>query len=175
MNSRILAGRGGFVAMAFSVLSIVLLVTMFSNILTGFQTLAANEHIATFLIFEIVIKIVPTILLLLWFFGSGVAFAAGYMSVSTGGGDASGIIRSVFGVMMVILFVTLFDTILDAFYVLWLADNATKYFVAFQTVVTIIPGILFLSGIFAGIGTAVGGAKNIIKKVKGGRKALKPA
>jgi hypothetical protein len=173
--SDILKGRGGFVAMVFSVLSIVLMVTLFNSILTAFQALAANTHIATFLAFSIGLKISPTILLLIWTFGSAAGFVVGYMNVSNSGGDTAGIIRMVFGILMVVLFATLFNTILDNFYILWLADNATKYFIAFQTVCTIIPTILFLSGIFAGVGTSIGGAKTAIKKFKGKKGAAAAA
>lgn len=154
-----LKGRGGFVAMVLSVLGIVLYVTMFDTILDAFIALAGNKYIDTFIAFEVIIKIAPTVLILGGLLVAAFGYWKGYGRLSAGGGDASGILRMVIGALMIILFVTLFGTILDSFYVLWLADNATKYFIAFQTVCTIIPTILFIAGIFAGVATGVGGIR----------------
>jgi len=152
-------GKGGFVAMVLAVLGIVLYTTMFSTILSAFVTLAANTHIGTFIAFEVIIKIAPTVLILGGLLGAAFVYWKGYGKLSASGGDASGILRMVIGALMIILCVTLFGTIIASFYVLWLADNATKYFIAFQTVCTIIPTILFLSGVFAGIATGLGGLR----------------
>lgn len=155
-----LKGKGGFVAMVLAVLGIVLYVTMFDSILDAFIALAANVHIGTFIAFEVIIKIAPTVLILGGLLGAAFVYWKGYGKLSAGGGDASGILRMVIGALMIILFVTLFGTIIDSFYTLWLADNATKYFIAFQTVCTIIPTILFIAGVFAGIATGIGGIKS---------------
>lgn len=154
-----LKNKGGFLAMVLAVLGIVLYTTLFSTILTAFTTLAANANISTFIAFETIIKIAPTVLLLSGLIGAGFVYWKGYGKLAAGGGDTSGILRMVLGALMIILFVTLFDTILTSFYTLWLADNATKYFIAFQTICTIMPTILFLAGIFAGIATGVGGLR----------------
>ena len=160
-------GKGGFVAMVLAVLGIVLYTTMFSTILTAFTTLAAHANLATFIAFEVIIKIAPTVLLLGGLLVSSFVYWKGYGSLSAGGGDSGGILRMVIGALMIILFVTLFDTILTSFYTLWLADNVSKYFIAFQTVCTIVPTILFIAGVFAGIATGVGGIR-----AKRKRKAL---
>ncbi len=154
-----LKGKGGFLAMVLSVLGVVLYTTLFSTILTAFTTLAANAHISTFVAFETIIKIAPTVLMLAGLLAAGLIYWKGYGKLSSGGGDTSGILRMVLGALMVILFVTLFDTILTSFYTLWLADNTAKYFIAFQTICTILPTILFLAGVFAGVATGVGGYK----------------
>lgn len=152
-----LKNKGGFIAMVLAVLGIVLYTTLFSTILTAFQTLAANAYLSTFIAFEVIIKIAPTVLLLAGLVGAGFVYWKGYGKLAAGGGDTSGILRMVLGALMIILFVTLFDTILNSFYTLWLADNTSKYFIAFQTMCTIMPTILFLAGIFAGVATGVGG------------------
>jgi len=151
-----LKGKGGFVAMVLSVLGIVLYTTMFSTILDSFIALSIHAHLSTFIAFETIIKIAPTVLLLGGLLAGALGYWKGYGKLSAGG-DTSGILRMVMGALMIILFVTLYDTILTSFYTLWLADNATKYFIAFQTVCTIIPTILFLAGVFAGVVTGVGG------------------
>lgn len=153
-----LKNKGGFLAMVLAVLGIVLYTTLFSTILTAFTTLAANTHISTFIAFETIIKIAPTVLLLSGLIGAGFVYWKGYGKLAASG-DTNGILRMVLGALMIILFVTLFDTILTSFYTLWLADNVSKYFIAFQTICTIMPTILFLAGVFAGIATAVGGAR----------------
>ena len=152
-------GKGGFVAMVLSVLGIVLYTTMFDTILDAFVALAANTHVDTFIAFEVIIKIAPTVLLLGGLLASAFVYWKGYGKLSASGGDANGILRMVVGALMIILFATLFDTILDSFYTLWLADNATQYFIAFQTVCTIVPTILFIAGVFAGVATGIGGAR----------------
>lgn len=154
-----LNSKGGFVAMVLSVLGIVLYTTMFSTILTAFTTLAANANLSTFIAFEVIIKIAPTVLLLGGLVVGSLVYWKGYGKLAASGGDANGILRMVIGALMIILFVTLFDTILDSFYTLWLADNTSKYFIAFQTVCTILPTILFIAGVFAGVATGVGGYK----------------
>jgi len=154
-----LKGKGGFVTMVLSVLGIVLYTTMFSTILDAFTALSIHAHLSTFIAFETIIKIAPTVLLLGGLLAGALGYWKGYGSLSTGSGDTSGILRMVMGALMIILFVTLYTTILTSFYTLWLADNATKYFIAFQTVCTIIPTILFLAGVFAGIATGVGGIR----------------
>ena len=153
-------GKGGFVAMVLSVLGIVLYTTMFSTILTAFTTLAAHANLSTFIAFEVIVKIAPTVLLLGGLLASAFVYWKGYGKLAANGGDANGILRMVVGALMIILFVTLFDTILTSFYTLWLADNASKYFIAFQTVCTIVPTILFIAGVFAGVATGVGGYKS---------------
>jgi len=155
-----LKGKGGFVAMVLAVLGIVLYTTMFDTILDAFIALAANTHIGTFIAFEVIIKIAPTVLILGGLLGAAFVYWKGYGKLSAGGGDASGILRMVIGALMIILFVTLFGTIIDSFYVLWLADNVSKYFIAFQTVCTIIPTILFIAGVFAGIATGIAGIRS---------------
>ena len=150
-------GKSSFMTMALAVIGLVLYVTLFSSILSALETVRTYAQISTFIALKTVVEIAPTVLLLGGVFG--VTFA--YYKGATGAGaqDASGLLRMVFGVIMIILFVTLFSTILSSFYTLYGADNASEY-IAFQTVVTIAPTVLFLGGIFAGGSTAVSGARS---------------
>lgn len=149
-------GKGSFIVMALSVVGLVVYVTLFSSILSALETIRTYANISTFTALETVVEIAPTVLLLMGVFGASFGFYKGYKGASTS--DASGLIRMVFGVIMIILFVTLFYTILTSFYTLYGADNAAEY-IAFQTVVQIAPTVLFLMGIFGGGATAVSGAK----------------
>ena len=65
----------------------------------------------------------------------------------------------VFGIVQIILFVSLFLTILTGFYTLYGTANASEY-TAFTTVVASAPTVLFLAGIFGGTATAVSGARS---------------
>jgi hypothetical protein len=150
--------KGGFLAMIMSVLGIVLYCSMFSSILTAFETVRTYANISTFTALSTVVTIAPTVLLLAGLLGAGIAYAMGYKSVNEGGGDASGLLRMVMGILTIILFVTMFSSILTSMYTLYSNVSATNY-TAFQTVVQITPTILFLSGIFAGGMTAYGGYK----------------
>ncbi len=149
-------GKSGFMWMILSVLGIVLFVSMFSTILTALVAILEYAHLSTFTALETVVKIAPTVLLL-----GGVGLASfGYVKGLQGasGADPGGLMRMVLGVLVIILFATLFLTILSSFYTLYSATNASD-FTAFQTVVSIMPTILFLGGIFAGGFTSYQGYK----------------
>lgn len=151
--------KGGFLVMVLSVLGVVLYVTIFSSVMDAFETIRTYANIATFTALSTVVQIAPTVLLLSGLFAGAFGYWKGYQTGAKQ--DASGLMRMVLGVLMIILFVTLFSTILTSMYTLWGyadgAGNVSSNYTAFQTVVTITPTILFLMGIFAGIGTAVGG------------------
>lgn len=148
--------KGGFLAMVVSVLGVVLYVTMFSTVLTAFESLRTHTNIDTFTALSTVVEIAPTVLLLAGIFAAGFGYYKGYKATATGGTDTGGLMRMVLGVLVIILFVTLFSTIVTAMYTLYTADNADQY-TAFQTVVQIAPTVLFLAGVFAGGATAAGG------------------
>jgi len=150
--------QGGFLAMVLSVLGVVLYVTLFATVLTAMEAVRAYANISTFVALSTVVGIAPTVLLLAGIFAGGAGYYKGYKSVAAQGGDPGGLLRMVLGVLVIILFVTLFGTILTAMYTLYSNASAGNY-TAFQTVVSIAPTILFLSGIFAGGATAVGGYK----------------
>ena len=150
--------RGGFLQMVLGVLGIVLYVTIFSSILTATEAIRAYANLSTFTALETVVEIAPTVLLLAGIFAGGFAYYKGYKMSGGEGSDPGGLMRMVLGVLVIILFVTLFSTILSSMYTLYSTTNASEY-TAFQTVCQITPTILFLTGIFAGTMTAVSGYK----------------
>ena len=54
--------KGGFLVMILSVLGVVLFVTMFSTVMTAFDTLLNHVSIGTFTAMETVVQIAPTVL-----------------------------------------------------------------------------------------------------------------
>ena len=149
--------KGGFLAMVLSVLGIVLYVTMFSSVMTAIAALWLTSGVSNFIAFSTVLGIAPTVLFLGGIFGAGFAFWRGYKGVAGGGSDPGGLMRMVFGVLVIILFVTMFSTIITAMQTLYDAYSANTSYIAFGTVISIAPTVLFLGGIFAGGSTAVGG------------------
>ena len=154
-------GKSSFILMVFAVVGIVLFVAMFENILTGLVALLNYANLNTFTALETIVKIAPTVLLIGGVFAASFGYYKGYKGAQTQ--DASGVLRMVFGVVMIILIVSLFLTILTGFYTLYSHANASA-FTAFTTVVAIAPTVLFLAGIFGGVATGVSGAKAQKKK-----------
>jgi len=147
--------------MVLAVVGMVLYVTLFSSILTALEAIRSYANLATFTALETVVEIAPVVLLLAGVFAAGFAYYKGYQGSAAQ--DASGIMRMVLGIIMIILFVTLFSTILAAFYTLYGSTNASEY-TAFQTVTQIAPVVLFLSGIFAGGATTVSGGRALRRR-----------
>ncbi len=150
--------KGGFIAMVLSVIGIVLYCALFPSIFTALETIRTYANIATFTALETIVKITPTVLLLGGLLGASFGYFKGYQSVAGKGSDPGGLIRMVMGVLVIILFVTLFSTILTSMYTLYSHASAGNY-TAFQTITQIVPTILFLGGIFAGASTTYGGFK----------------
>lgn len=148
--------KGGFLMMIMAVLGVVLYTTMFSSVMTAFVALAAVTGIDNMIALSTVIGIAPTILFLGGIFAAGFVYYKGYKA-SAGSPSANGLMLMVLGVLEIILFVTLFATIVEAIYTLWATYNTTTTWIAFPIVLRIAPTILFLAGIFAGGATAYGG------------------
>jgi len=155
--------KGGFITMVMSAVAIVLFVTLFQNVMDALDNLLLVAGIGDFKAFEIIIIIAPTVLMLSGVIGSGIGYYKGYSSVSKSGGDTAGLIRMVMGLLVIVLFITLFETIATAF-VDMLALYAGGDYIAFETILTIIPTLLFIGGIFAGVATTVGGYRSRRKK-----------
>lgn len=153
--------NGGFLQMVMAVLGLVLYVTMFSNILSAFVTLLGVTNIASYIAFATVVEIAPTILFLLGVFGAGALYFHGYKQATGAGINA--MILVVFGALQIILFVTLFSTIMTSMETLRTANNVTS-FIAFVTVVEIAPTILLLLGLFSGAAVGVSGWRKRGKK-----------
>lgn len=145
----------GFLKMTFSVVGLVVLFAMFPTIMTGLATLLTTSGVGSFIAFSTIVGIAPTILILGLTFAAGMLYRSGYKAVATA--DANGLIRMVMGVLEIILFVTLFATILSSSYTLYSTANTT--WIAFGVVMSILPTVLFLAGIFAGAATTYGGYK----------------
>ena len=151
--------KGGFLAMVFSILGIVLFVSMFSSVMTALAALYDTAGASTFIAFQTVLGIAPTLLLLVGVVSAGYFYYKGYKSLSQSGTDASGLIRMVIGILEIILFVTLFATIVTNFNTLYTTYSSNTVWIAFGTVITILPTVLFLAGLFAGGATAAGGIR----------------
>lgn len=151
-----LKGKSSFIVMTMAVVGVVLYVTMFSNVLSALETIRVYANISTFTALSTVVEIAPTVLLIGGVFAASFGYYRGYQGASAQ--DSAGVLRMVFGIVQIILFVSLFYTILTSFYTLYGADNASEY-TAFQTVVQIAPTVIFLGGIFGGVATAVSGVR----------------
>jgi len=150
-------GKSSFITMTFAVVGIVLFVSMFSSIMTALESIRTYANIATFTALLTIVQIAPVVLLIGGIFAATFGYYQGYKGAASQ--DASGVLRMVFGIVQIILFVSLFLTILTGFYTLYGTANASEY-TAFTTVVAIAPTVLFLAGIFGGTATAVSGARS---------------
>lgn len=150
--------KGGFLAMVFAVLGIVLYCSFFTSIQTGLVTLLTYANISTFPLFLIMVKIAPVVLLLGGLLGSGAVYFKGFQKLAANGGDVNGLLRMVMAALGIVLFVTMFSTILDSFYTLYTSANASS-FIAFQIVTQIMPALLFIIGVGGFVATGVSGLR----------------
>ena len=148
--------KQSFLPMILSILGVVLYVTMFATIMTALTTLANTAGVSNFIALATVIGIAPTVLIIAGVFGAALVYRKGYKAAGEGS-DPGGMMRMVVGVLVVILFVTLFATIVTSMNTLYTTYSGNASWIAFGTVVSIAPTVLFLGGIFAGTATAVGG------------------
>jgi len=147
----------GFLGMVLSILGIVLFVTMFNNILSAFVTLSGVDNAASYIAFSTVVQIAPTIIFLGGLFGLGFAYYKSY----TKAGSMTGLMQTVLGALSIILFITLFSTIMTSMETIRTNANIDS-FIALETVVQIAPAILLLAGLFAG-------AMNIVSGIRKGK------
>lgn len=161
-------GWGGpFMQMVYVILGLVLFMSMFSSIMSALATLRSGAYAATFVAWTTIIGIAPAILLLGGAATAGFVYTKGAMG--TGAFDPSGLMRLVLGVLQMILFATLFDTVGTSFYTIYTtycgAANDSVW-IALRVVVIILPTVLFLAGLFGGLAVAAVGAKSYFKKHK---------
>ncbi len=161
---KVMGGKNsGFFMMVIAILSMVLYVTLFNNILTGFVSLLSVTNAASYIAYSTVVQIGPTILFLGGIFGMGMLYYKGYQKAT--GAGVNGLFLIVLGALEIILFVTLFTTIMSAMETI--RTNASiDSFIALSTVVQIAPVILLLGGLFAGAMTVTAG----VRARKAGRK-----
>jgi len=146
-----------FLWMTFGVLGLVVMTNIFDDILDALYGVAAHANVASFIAMATVAKISATVLYLGLIFGLAAAYRQGYKQAQVT--DAGGLLRMVFGLVQILLFATLFSTVLTNLYSLYSSGNAST-FTAFTTVVSISAVPLFLAGVFSGIATGISGYRS---------------
>ena len=119
-----------------------------------------HEATSHYVALSTIIGITPTVLFLSGIFGAAFLYYGGYKKVTGSGADTSGIMRMVLGVLVIILFTTLFKTIVVSMNTLYTTYGSVTSWIAFGTVVSIAPTVLFIGGIFAGTATAASGYRS---------------
>ncbi len=148
---------GGVMVVTLALLGLVLFASMFSTIMTALNAIRyGGTTLSNYTAFDTILGISPVILWLGGLFGAGFAYYKGYSIAA--GKDNNGFMRMVMGVLTLVLFVTLFATVLSGIETVRTGTNVTNY-TAFSTVIGISPTILFLGGIFAAISSGVGGVR----------------
>lgn len=156
-----LKGKGGFIAMTFAFVGIVLYVAMFLNVMTAIEAIRGYANISSFTALSTIVTIAPTVLLVSGIFVGGFAAYKGYKGAAAS--DSGGVLRMVFGIVGLILYLSLFVAMLPSMYYLYdggVTTNATftpSNYTAFSTVVGIAPTVLFVGGVFGTVSTAVAG------------------
>lgn len=158
----------GFLGMLYSILGLVLLSALFIPIMAALASLYSTTGASTFIAFQVVVTIAPTVLLLYFVFRVGQAYWSSSQKLSSN--DPTGMLRIVIGALQIILFVTMFATVVTYFYTLYTTYGANTTWIAFGTVLTIVPTILFIGGIFSGGMTLEKGARARFGGGKSGKK-----
>lgn len=151
----------GFLGMVLTFLGIVLWVTLFGAIMTQFDTLLTYAHLASFTLLQTLYQIGPVVIFLGVLGGMGWGYYKSYMSTTKGEG-VNMLMWVVFGALQIILFLSLFPTVVTSLYTV-LTDSSISQYIALSTVLQISAAIIFLGGIFAG-------GWNISQGIKQGRK-----
>ena len=146
----------GVLVTVMSLLGLVLFTSLFSTIMTAMNTMRYAGSLTNYTAFDTILGIAPVILWLGGLFGAGFAFYKGQSM--TAGQDAQGFLRMVMGIVTLVLFITLFSTVVTGIGTVYSGTNASLY-TAFTTVVGISPTILFLAGVFASVATAASGLR----------------
>ena len=160
MNSMLKGPYAGFLGMVFTFLGIVLWVTLFSSILAQFDSLIGYANLSQFTLLKTLYQIGPVLV----FLGVLGLLGWGYASSFNKSKQGSGInflMWIVFAALQIILFLSLFPTIVTSLYTV-LTDSSISQFIALSTVVQISAAIIFLGGLFAAglnVATGVGARK----------------
>ncbi len=148
---------GGIMVIVLALLGLILFSSLFSTIMTAINNVRYGATTLTnYTAFDTILSIAPVILWLGGLFGAGFAYYKGYSIVA--GKDSNGFMRMIMGVLSLVLFATLFLTVLTSVETVRTGTNVANY-TAFTTVIGITPTILFLAGIFASISTGVSGVR----------------
>ncbi len=147
-------GKGslGVLGMVMTVLLEIFAITVFASIISPFNTLYTTAN-ATWIAFGTVLTIIPTLIFLAMIVGGGIGYWKSYRAAASGG--VNGFLIMVVGILEIILFVSMFSSVVTGLAAI-LTSNVTN-FIALSTIVGISPTLLFLLGIFACLGTAIGG------------------
>jgi len=138
---------GGYVVMILSYVAMVVWFNLFVTIMGYFDDIYTYEHISSFTLLQLGVKIAPAIIhiMMLGVFMAGQVW--GHQTASKGSGIQT-ILWVVFTALQIILFLAMFVSILDALYqVLSLATIAN--YIALEVVVQMSAALLFLWNIFA--------------------------
>lgn len=149
--------NGGLLAMILSIVGIVVWVTMFEDVMLGFDALWAIVGIEDLFMMPILLGYGPTIILLAVIGGMAVAYYAGAKSLAVK--DTNGLIRMVMAALSLVVFITMFSEVATVFVGLFTLYDADPNYPIFGLTCSIAPAILFLGGIVAIVGTGVSGAR----------------
>jgi hypothetical protein len=164
MNGITKGPLGGFMGMVFTFLGIVLWVTLFGSIMTMFDNLLGYAHLSSFTLLSTLYQIGPVIIFLGMLAALGWGYYKGYMSSSKGEG-LNFLMWIVFGALQIILFLSLFPTVVTSLYTV-LSDSSISNYIALGTVIQISAAIIFLGGLFAGGWNIAQGVKQVRKSNK---------
>lgn len=150
MGKSLLKGPyAAFLGMVFTFLGIVLWTTLFGTIMAQFDTLMAYANLSSFTLLETLYKIGPVIIFLGVLGGLGWGYYKSYMSSKGKGDGINSLMWIVFGALQIILFLSLFPTVVTSLYTVLSLSSIANY-IALSTVVQISAAIIFLGGLFAG-------------------------
>ncbi len=151
--------KGGLMTMVYAILGVVVYVSLFPTIMGLFDDLLGIAGIDDLLILPVVLRIVPTLLLLGGIAVSAFAYWKGEKTASVT--DSNGLMRMVVSVLGIVLFLSLFFTVAETFVDLYAdyGDGGTYDYIALGIAIAIAPTVLFLGGVGSFIATGVGGYK----------------
>jgi hypothetical protein len=159
--------NAGLLTMVFSTLGIVIWVNIFSALMPYMDDILAISGVEDLSFLLLILSYAPTLLLLGSVALATFAYLKGYASMAAS--DANGLIRMVFGGLSLIMWIAMFSNIVTVFVALYGSYGTSTDYPLLGLAVSITPAIIFIEGLAASIGTAVGGYRS-----RKGKKALAP-
>jgi hypothetical protein len=147
--------NGGLLTMVFSTLGIVIWVNIFSALMPYIDDIITIPGVEDLSFLVLILSYAPTLLLIGSVALATFGYLKGYASMSAG--DANGLIRMVFGGLSLIMWIAMFANIVDVFVTLYGSYGGSTDYPLFGLAISITPAIIFIGGLAASIGTAVGG------------------